>query len=351
MYISPEIQRRYTAFWDRSATDRACAYMHGSDGSPAFKAPVDANHKWEDIPERLERSIYEGAHTRYFAEGFPSVFVNFGPGCLTACIGGSYKPAPNTVWFENQPFFVENWENRVKPRLDPDSRMYKMIEELSDGLLLHKNELCTSITDMGGTYDIIAALRGTENLLYDLYDNPDEVKALRDEIAPIWRDYFLAHSKRLIAEQGGHSSWMPIWSDKSYYPLQCDFCAMLSPKMFGEFILPDLKEQTELMDRAIYHLDGPGELPHVDMLLSLPRLNAIQWTSGAGNAPLWDKCWFELYRRIQAAGKGIVLLGFDRNHLEELLSNVSQRGLYIDMYVADEQEARELIDMMKRLNR
>lgn len=351
MIISEEVKRRYEAFWNRSETDRACVHIGLWDGSPGFKAPDNCVSQWEDIGERVERSVYEQQHIKYCCEGFPSVFTNFGPGCLAACIGGSYLPAPQTVWFENRPFFVNDWDNPPSPVLNEKSRMYEMIEGMTAGLLKHSDALCTSITDMGGTYDIIAALRGTENLLCDLYDNPDEVKAFRDKIAPIWKEYFLRYSSRLIAEQGCMSSWMPIWSDKSYYPLQCDFCAMISPEMFGEFILPDLDYQTSYMERSVYHLDGPGELPHVEQLLSLKRLNAVQWTSGDGNPPLEDSCWFDLYHRIQDAGKGLILFGVNPNRLEYLLNNISQRGVYMTMGVQDEKTAKEITDMMVKLNK
>lgn len=350
MILSEQSKRRYEAFWNRSDTDRACAFLNTWKSPASFRAPADVRHQWEDIPERVERALFDIGNQQYFAEGFPSVFTNFGPGCLAACVGGSYRPAKDTVWFENRPFFVSDWD-KAAPILAPESRMYRLIDEFTESLLLHKDKLCVSLTDIGGTYDIIASLRGTQNLLCDLYDCPEDVKRFRNKLAPIWKAFFLACSKRLIAAQGGYSTWMPIWSDRSYYPLQCDFSAMISPRMFGEFILPDLKEQTELMDRAIYHLDGPGELPHVDQLLSLPRLNAIQWTSGDGNPPVWDQCWFDLYHRIQSAGKGIVLLGVVPDKLEALLKNVSQRGLFISAYVGSETEANELCDMMVKLNR
>ncbi len=350
MLISEEQKRRYTAFWNREATDRACLYLTSWDGSAGFPGPKDVDQQWGDMEYREKQAVYNMTHTNFHAEGFPSVFTNFGPGSLSPIIGGSYKFAPATVWFENQPFFAEDWETRPTPAMNRESKMYQMIEDMTSRHLGHKDLFFTSISDIGGTYDVLAALRGTENLLYDMYDNPDEIKKLRNEVAPLWKEYYLEYAPRLIKEQGCMTSWMPIWSDKTYYPLQCDYSAMLSPEMFGEFILPDLKFQTEYMDRAIYHLDGPGELPHVDQLLSLPRLSAIQWTSGDGNDPVTDPCWYDLFRRIQAAGKGIVLLGADPAGLETLFKNVSQRGFFISAGVRDEQEANEIVEMAKKLN-
>ncbi len=350
MLITEEQKRRYTAFWNREPLDRACMFLNSWDGSPEFRAPKDPGQQWGDLSFREEQAVYSALHTNCHAEAIPCVWTNFGPGSLAACIGGTYRFAPATVWFENEPFFAADWDARPPVRLDRDSEMFRMIEDLTSRYLSHGDLFFTSISDIGGTYDIVASLRGTQNLLYDMYDDPDEVKKLRNEIAPIWKEYFLEYSSRLIREQGGMTSWMPIWSDTSYYPLQCDYCAMISPDMFEEFVLPDLREQTEYMDRSIYHLDGPGEIPHLDMILSLPRLSAIQWVSGAGNAPLGDPCWFDLYHRIQNAGKGLILLGADPDEIETILKNVSQTGLFLSSTVRDEQEAREIVKTAEKLN-
>ena len=69
------------------------------------------------------------------------------------------------------------------------------------------------------------------------------------------------------------------------------------------------------MPRSIYHLDGPGEIPHLDMLLDIPRLNGIQWVAGAGKAALTDPCWFDMYKKMQ-------LTFTDRIKLKYMYSNL-----------------------------
>ena len=349
--ITEEQKRRFTAFWNRAPIDRACLSLTAWDGAPASRAPVSVDQQWGDLDYREESAVYETTHTRYFAEAFPTIFTNFGPGCFAACVGSNYLFSPHTVWFDSEPYFLKDWENPPALEIDRNSGMYKLVEDFTRRFMTHGDRFFTSITDIGGTYDIIASLRGTENLLYDLIDYPDEVKAFRNELAPLWKSYFNEYASRLIKAQGGMTSWMPIWSDTPYYPLQCDFCAMISPQMFGEFILPDLREQTEYLDRSIYHLDGIGELPHLDQLLSLPQLNAIQWTSGDGKPAVTDPCWFELYHRIQAAGKGLILLSANPDELETLFKGVSQKGMFITARVRDEQDAVAIVKMAERLNR
>jgi 5-methyltetrahydrofolate--homocysteine methyltransferase len=105
---------------------------------------------------------------------------------------------------------------------------------------------------------------------------------------------------------GGTNSWLNIWCPKKWYPLQCDFSAMLSPKWFDRFVLPDLITQSESLDYAIYHLDGPDELKYLDTLLKVPSIHGIQWVPGAGKDPMCSESWYPVYRKIEAAGKKIV---------------------------------------------
>jgi len=345
--MTNETKQRYNAFWAGDAHERCCLYLTGWSGARDGPKPADLVQQWEDPAYRTSKALWNAENTLYYADAFPSAFVNFGPGCLSAMIGGSYKWARSTVWFENEPV-ITDWKNAPTPVLHLESAMYQMVDTLTEHFLAageNGRKFYTSLTDIGGTYDILASLRGTENLLLDLYDHPDEVKAYIEQLQPLWMDYFSQYANRLIARQGCVTNWMPIWSDRPWYPLQCDFSYMISPEMFEAFILPDLRYQTENMDRSVYHLDGPGELPHVKHLLSLPRLNAIQWTAGDGNESLGNPRWFGLYEEIQAAGKSLVLLGVPFEELENLLRHVSAKGLYIACGGCDANRAREIVRM------
>ena len=56
-----------------------------------------------------------------------------------------------------------------------------------------------------------------------------------------------------------------------------------------------------MLDTSIFHLDGPAAIRHLDTLLEIEELNAIQWVPGDGNPPA--KAWLAMLKKIQSAGK------------------------------------------------
>jgi hypothetical protein len=76
---------------------------------------------------------------------------------------------------------------------------------------------------------------------------------------------------------------------------------MISPQMFERYALPDLSANCEALDYAFYHLDGKGQLPHLDRLLALERLRGIQWVPRDGQPQA--EYWLHLLNRIRQSGK------------------------------------------------
>jgi len=119
---------------------------------------------------------------------------------------------------------------------------------------------------------------------------------------------------------------MGIWSEHPATDLQSDFSYLISTKMFDEFFLPFIAEQTELVERTIYHLDGPGAVRHLDSLLALPHLDAIQWVPGAGAQPAME--WLPLLKRIQAADKSVFVY-CEKTHVKKLVQELNPVGLML----------------------
>jgi len=201
------------------------------------------------------------------------------------------------------------------------------------------------ISDLGGNLDVLASLRNTQDLLMDLYDEPELVIRATEIIDEAWIEYY-SMLREIISGSGqqGHTTWLGPWCESTYYPLQSDFAAMISPEDFARFIMPSMRRMCDFLDHSIFHLDGPDQIVHLDQLLSLPRLDGIQWVPGDGNASTYEDRWFPLYEKIQAADKCLVLHGLDS--VEKTLNvckSMSPKGLWLNVWLETEAEAEELL--------
>lgn len=273
---------------------------HGFQSFYEFSVPAE---------EIIDRVDYELSCLEFLGDTFPSFWPNFGPGAMAALLGSAVTPYPSTTWFHPK--------REVKPAdlhftYDPDNIWLKRLKDLCRAAVQRwRGQVQISMTDLGGNLDILSSFRPGELLLLDLYDYPEEVKRLTWEAHHLWWRYFEEINAILQPTNPGYTAWAPIFSETPYYMLQCDFCYMIGPEMFNEFVRPELAESCRRLNHAFYHLDGPGQLPHLDSLLSIPELRGVQWIPGAGAKPQSE--WPEVYRRVRDAGKRIQVYGYGDN--------------------------------------
>jgi len=99
--------------------------------------------------------------------------------------------------------------------------------------------------------------------------------------------------------------------------------------MFREFVQPALRQQCDWLDYAMYHLDGTQCICHLDALLEIPSLDAIEWTPQAGVEAGWHERWFPLYKRILDAGKSVQILDARVETMAPILRAIGSRGVYL----------------------
>lgn len=264
-------------------------------GFTSFYAP-------DVTPEAVaDRLVYDLESTHFLGQSFPWVMPNFGPGVIAAFLGLELVNGEGTVWFETP----SGQELRdLRPHFDRDNPWFQRLAAIYRALAGRTDGLVQlAMTDLGGNLDIAASLRGTEDLLMDLYDDPEGVEALVQVAHRAWWQVFDELASVIQRGHPGHSSWTPIYSREPFYILQCDFSYMISEDAFRRFALPEIVASCRRLTNSLYHLDGPGALKHLDALLEIPELKGVQWVPGAGQPGITE--WPDVYRKIKAAGKRI----------------------------------------------
>jgi len=287
-------------------------WLEGRDpGRPCPAAPLlsqatcaDLSIPAEDIVDRLD---YELSRYEYLGDAFPMVrFDSFGPGLVAAFLGARLDNSTGRVWFHPA---QERPISEIRPVYDAENPWLCRIRDLyAAGLARWGDSVLMSLPDLGGSLDILSTFLPGEQLLYDLVDEPEEVVRLNWDCHALWHRFFGELSNQLRTGAAGKpgsrgwTDWSGTFCAQPAYILQCDFCYMISPDMFDTFVKPELAASAERLGHAVYHLDGIGQLPHLDSVLQIDAVHAIQWVPGDGKPS--QEAWPEVWRRIHAAGKG-----------------------------------------------
>ena len=335
------IERDNAAWWAHEL-DRPLVYLTGKAYDPRIDYPeyhrFVSSYPWSTSEEEIiARVTMELEATRFYGDAFPLWWVNFGPGILAGLLGAHVHAVEDTVWFEPR---EEVAAADLQLERDEGNRWWQRIVKLTQlGVDTWGDSVQVCHTDLGGTLDVLASFRTTEGLLYDLYDVPREVGRLAAQVTEHWLACYAELEAIIRPVCRGTGTWAPIWSPDRTYMLQSDFSYMISPAMFERFVVPDLVACCDYLQHGFYHLDGPGQIAHLDLLLDIPRLRGIQWIPGDGN-PSPDQ-WLDLLKRIVDGGK-LCQIFVTAEGARHVVRNLGGRGFLFaisDQMAADEAEA------------
>lgn len=324
------VKEKFTNYWKHRNTGRPlmCVIARKpemeafSDGSPVEGGYLDQicqgkyynmpeELKWKDMEDKYQNPEQIVARYRYFCEthdflgeSFPNLNVDFGPGSLAAYLGSDIGFKEDTVWFKS---CLESWDGVPQFKFEPENEWYKKhINLVTRCRELAGDDFYVDMPDLMENIDVLASLRGAQEILFDMLDEPETIGERIGEITDLYYDYYNKFYDVIKDDEGGNAyTVFQIWGPGRTVKLQCDFSAMMSPDDFRQYIQPSLRAQADQADYVLYHLDGPAAIKHLDALMEIDGIDALQWTSGDagpdGTLPDWDV----IYDKAIAAGKSI----------------------------------------------
>ena len=297
----------------------------------------------------MAQAEYELSRTYFGGEAFPFFFPFVGAGDLAAFLGSPVEFTTGTVWYHT--CMAEPPENHPPLRCDQRSELFQAQLALNTAAMKSsRGRYFVALPDLIENFDILASLRGIETLLMDLVDRPDWVSTRIEQINQAYFEAFDVFYQKVRDADGGNTSCFNLWAPGKLAKVQCDAAAMLSPAAFRQFVAPALQRQCQWLDYAMYHLDGENAMCHLDALLEIPEIQAIEWTpqfwsqGQGGGKPMW----YDLYRRILAGGKSVQAVFVEYDEVIPLLDAVGPKGMYIWTSAANEEQARKLEEKVDR---
>ncbi len=341
-------KKHYMDWWQHRGIVLSMWEHLDKEGAPWEQVPApvpakDLNQFWFDPDWRSDYLHHKISGYSFMADILPVANTQLGPGSLGAVLGAELEGREDTIWIRDQSGFDSNIV------LNQNNRWWQLHQELLKKCRQKsQDKYFVGMPDLVEGLDVLASLKGPDNVLMDLILDPE---GSLQQLKAINAAYFEVFDRLYdIINVNGEMAfcYFSIWGPGKVAKLQCDISVMISEEDFRTFSLPFLQEQCERLDYTLYHLDGVDAIRHLDAVLELKQLNAVQWTPGVGQPQGGDPRWYDLYKKILAGGKSVMINWVQLDELEALLDSVGNQGLNIQMDFKSEKDIEKALDIIEK---
>lgn len=343
-----ESKKRYVDWWNGKGVVLSMWEHLIKEGEPyeVIDPPApykDLNQLWFDSHWRADNLHYSMARNSYLADILPVANTQLGPGSLAAILGSELEGRDDTIWIHQKPDF----DGQII--FDEKNKWWKLHQDLLKAVKIKSDgKYMVGCPDLVEGLDVLASLKGSDNVLIDLIMNPEKTLEQLKEINSVYFDVFDRIYDIINVDGEMAFCYFSLWAPGKVSKLQVDLSIMISEEDYRKFCLPFLREQTEKINYTLYHLDGVDAIRHLDAVLELESLNAIQWTPGFGQPQGGSPQWYDLYRRILAEGKSVMANWVTLEELEPLLDHVGDQGLHINVDFKSEKEIEKALKIVDK---
>ena len=312
---------------------------------PMPPAPKSLDQKWFDPEWRAEYLDWYVAHSSMKADMLPVANTQLGPGSLAAILGGVFEGGEDTIWIHPDPNYTDDIKFDIN---DPVNKNWQLHKDLLRACKKKaKGNYYVGMPDLMEGMDVLAAMKGTDKVLLDTVTQPEVLERQMQQINDI---YFQVFDELYdIIREGDEMAfcYFSSWAPGKMTKLQSDISTMISVEDYRRFVQPFIRQQCQKIDYTLYHLDGVGAMHHLPALLEIEELNAIQWTPGVGEPQGGSPKWYDLYKKILAAGKSIMACWVTLDELRPLLDNIGGNGVHIEMDFHNEDEVEKALRIVE----
>jgi hypothetical protein len=259
---------------------------------------------------------------------------------MEAILGCPIYASEETIWSEP---WLEDFGQVDIIESALDGPWFAKLIEFTKALVRHaRGRYPVGTTLMRGISDMLGAVRGQVQSVYDLYDHPQEIRRLAGLCADIWLQVARAQLEILTEFYGGHASG--CWGFKVWAPGRCiwfqeDGSAFLSPSLFEDFVWPHDQRIASAVEHSFMHLHSPNLYP-LPQVMMCPDLTVIEIN--------YDEVGPKLEELLPAFGevlnhKPLLINGYmSDDEIDMILERLPYRGLCLQPVVATVDEGRRV---------
>lgn len=322
--------------------NRKGSYFDSIDREIA-KRDISTRRSWIfDAEQQVEFFESSLSGTTFLGESFPIYTAYLGPQVYAAFYGSELDYDGSGSWAKP---IIESFDDMETILLNMDNEYFQSLEKITElAVERGRGKFLTGQPPLSPGLDCMAAWRGVYQLCEDLVKNPDQVERMGllsiSDFAGIY-DHFDSIIRR---SQGLSVNWMGLPTTSRVHIPTYEFAALISPEMFVRFGLPLIREEVLGITHNTFLVDGKEIKKHLDAVLSIPEIDALQWVQGMGNdSPIMQ--WTSFLKKLQKIRMPAVV-GLEVEELDGFIDVMDPQGLFLWINTQNEQEE---IDILKKL--
>ncbi len=277
--------------------------------------------------EQIEDDIFRGAS--------PSQAVFWCCGSL----GAAMRVLPGNVVAVDRSL---GWDEALAARLDPSAPWYRKYMEFADALVRRAaGRFPVSHGTLVGPLDLAVSLRGHEQTVIDLMEEPDRAGRLLTNTAEFFVEITRRVWERLPLYEGGwYDAQYQLWAPGPIARLQEDALAVLSPRLYRDYIKPLDERIAASFQCAFMHLHATSMFV-LDQILEIEALRCLEINNDVGGPPVAEMAAH--FAKVQRAGRSLLIRGsFAPDEMRLLMESLEPRGLYLYVMVKEPAEIDRL---------
>jgi hypothetical protein len=340
---------RYNAFWNRAGVKRPLVGFTFVGWFPLGE--FTACKSWSSskylTPDMIAPEDFMEDHLRLLREGESvdddllrgacptQVAVFFLPGAL----GCKARILPETILGVEQHL---SWDEALAVRLDRQDPWFRKYLEFAQALVAQSQGLfpVSHAPELGPT-DLHAMLRGHNESILDLIDEPEKSAELLARLGEIFCEFTEELWKRVPLFHGGYfDALYSLWSPGPIIRMQEDATAVYSPELYRKYVQPVDRKLASHFASSFIHLHSTSMFL-LDAFLEIEEIRCFQINNDASGPPVKEMlCYF---RKVQKAKRPLLIRGsFKQEEMQLLMDSLEPRGLFLNIMVNTMKEIEAL---------
>ncbi len=347
----PAKVERYKAFWNREKVDRPLVGFSFVGWYPLEYFSACQSWKVNDYiePEMLEPDDWLDDYEELLREGEEveddmlrgacPIQVAF-PCFIPAILGCKIRVLPDNVMGDEQKL---SWEEALEKRLDHENPWFKKYLEFAEALVIRAEGRypISHGAELGPT-DLHALLRGHNESIIDLMDEPEKSSELLKHLGRMFVEFFQEAWKRIpLYHDGYFDAQYQLWAPGPIIRMQEDATAVFSPDLYRKLVQPVDRMIAEQFACNFIHLHSTSMFL-LDAFLEIEALRCFEINIEPFNIPV--KGMMEYFQMVQDADRPLLIRGsLTEDELRLVVDSLDPRGLYLHIMPG----SREEVDVLR----